>query len=79
MVKKNFRELDLFDFTSFIGLDFLKSSGPLINFLNLMHHNFRCGSTLFCQMFDKIPNTRSMSEPWSTVSYISKYLFSTLK
>ena len=29
--------------------------------------HFRCGSTLFCQMFDKIPETRSMSEPWATV------------
>ena len=24
----------------------------------------RCGSTLLCQMFNQIPNTRTMSEPW---------------
>ena len=29
--KKFFREIDLFDFTSFLGLDFLKFSGPLCN------------------------------------------------
>ena len=28
-IKKFFREIDLFDFTSFFGLDFLKFSGPL--------------------------------------------------
>ena len=27
--QKNFREIDLFDFTSFFGLDFFKFSGPL--------------------------------------------------
>lgn len=25
----------------------------------------RCGSTLLCQMFNNLPNTRSMSEPWA--------------
>ena len=29
--KKIFREIDLFDFTSFFGLDFFKISGPLVN------------------------------------------------
>ena len=29
MVKKIFREIDLFDFTSFFGQDFFKFSGPL--------------------------------------------------
>ena len=28
-IQKFFREIDLFDFTSFFGLDFLKFSGPL--------------------------------------------------
>ena len=28
-VQKFFREIDLFDFTSFFGLDFFKFSGPL--------------------------------------------------
>ena len=35
--KKNFfLEIDLFDFTSFFGLDFLKFSGPLCNVSNYM-------------------------------------------
>ena len=28
-IQKSFREIDLFDFTSFFGLDFLKFSGQL--------------------------------------------------
>ncbi len=28
----------------------------------------RCGSTLLAQMANRIPNTRSMSEPWATTN-----------
>ena len=31
----------------------------------ILGNTARCGSTLLCQMFSKIPNTRVMSEPWA--------------
>ena len=39
MVKKIFREIDLFDFTSFFGVDFFKFSGPLCLWENQMVSN----------------------------------------
>ena len=33
--------------------------------LILVDNTARCGSTLMCQMFYKLPNTRVMSEPWA--------------
>ena len=39
MVKIKFREIDLFDFTSFCGLDFFKISGPLWNILKYFKIN----------------------------------------
>ena len=35
LVKIKFREIDLFDFTSFFGLDFFKFSGPLREYRNI--------------------------------------------
>ncbi len=32
--------------------------------VSLLQFTGRCGSTLICQMMAKVPNTRSMSEPW---------------
>ena len=34
------------------------------NELILINNTGRCGSTLLCQMFGKLPNTNVMSEPW---------------
>lgn len=40
--------------------------GPKLDIdLTIIHNTSRCGSTLLCQMFSQIPNTRVMSEPWS--------------
>ena len=33
--------------------------------LILVDNTARCGSTLMCQMFHQLPNTRVMSEPWA--------------
>ena len=33
--------------------------------LILVNNTARCGSTLMCQMFYQLPNTRVMSEPWA--------------
>ena len=30
----------------------------------MLFNSARCGSTLACQMFHKLPKTKSMSEPW---------------
>ena len=30
----------------------------------MLFNTTRCGSTLACQMFSKLPNTKVMSEPW---------------
>ena len=30
----------------------------------MLFNSARCGSTLACQMLNKLPNTRAMSEPW---------------
>ena len=49
--QKFFREIDLFDLTSFLGLDFLKFSGPLcLKFVGLSYFNvgaFSLGSENF--------------------------------
>ncbi len=33
--------------------------------VSLVHMTTRCGSTLISQMMNRVPNTRSMSEPWA--------------
>ena len=33
--------------------------------LIMIHNTARCGSTLLCQMFSNLPETRVMSEPWA--------------
>ena len=40
-LKKIFCEIDLFDFTSFFGLDFFKFSGPLCKYLPIRFMIFK--------------------------------------
>jgi hypothetical protein len=40
----------------------------------LVNNTARCGSTLLCQMLNKLPNTRSMSEPWATTLAHTYYI-----
>lgn len=40
----------------------------------MLFNTARCGSTLLCQMFGRLPNTRSMSEPWATVVAHTNYV-----
>ena len=63
------RELIILPIWAFIKLSNDKLDDPGSNGKDvfMLFNTARCGSTLFCQMFDKIPNTRSMSEPWATV------------
>ncbi len=41
--------------------------------VSLVHMTSRCGSTLISQMMNRVPNTRSMSEPWATVRLAERY------
>lgn len=40
----------------------------------MLFNTARCGSTLLCQMFARLPNTRSMSEPWATTVAHTNYV-----
>ena len=42
----------------------LSKSMPKTNDIIMLFNSARCGSTLACQMFYKLPKTKSMSEPW---------------
>ena len=45
----------------------------------MLFNTTRCGSTLACQMFSKLPNTKSMSEPWPLLIAHSNYVHGNLK
>ena len=47
LAQKNFREIDLFDFTSFFGLDFFKFSGPLCVY-KLLYIDFPPKKITYC-------------------------------
>jgi hypothetical protein len=44
----------------------------------MVSNTARCGSTLLCQMFQKLPDTRSMSEPWATTLAHAYYVIGKL-
>ena len=48
MVKKKYREIDLYDFTRFFGLDFFKFSSKFFNI-----GNKTTSLHLFCKFFDE--------------------------
>ncbi len=41
--------------------------------VSLVHMTARCGSTLISQMMNRVPNTRSMSEPWALARLSERY------
>ncbi len=41
--------------------------------VSLVHMTARCGSTLISQMMNRVPNTRSMSEPWAMARLAERY------
>ena len=40
----------------------------------MLFNTTRCGSTLACQMFSKLPNTKVMSEPWPLLTANSDFI-----
>ncbi|CAM6054407.1 unnamed protein product [Sphagnum tenellum] len=47
---------------------------PTDRTVSIMDMTGRCGSTLICQMMAKVPQVRSLSEPWATVHAHGHYV-----
>ena len=44
----------------------------------MLFNTTRCGSTLACQMFSKLPNTKVMSEPWPLLTANADFIHGTM-